>query len=197
MGQCKHIIAADISAESLFKANLLAEKCGMDDRLELRLGDGLSVIEPGEADALVMAGMGGVLISNILRQGEPVARAAERIVMQPMRGEEDLRYFLFHNGYNITDEALALDAGRIYQLICAKSGEPEQKPAEWPVKLYKLGWVMYKKRDPLLLTQVKRYLEGNRQKLKPVTGSAFSLREQTKCLEDLLILLEGNADENR
>jgi tRNA A22 N-methylase len=108
-----------------------------------------------------------------------------------MRGEEDLRFFLFHNGYNITDEVLVEDAGRIYQLICAKSGEPEPKPAEWPDKLYKLGWVMYKKRDPLLPVEVKRYIEGNRRKLKSVSGSAEALREQTGCLEDLLLLLEG------
>jgi tRNA (adenine22-N1)-methyltransferase len=109
-----------------------------------------------------------------------------------MRGEEDLRFFLFNNGYNITDETLVRDGGRIYQLICAKSGEPESRPAKWPDKLYKLGWIMYKKQDPLLPVLIKKYLEGNRRRLRSAPGSAEELREQTKCLEDLLLLLEGN-----
>jgi hypothetical protein len=51
---------------------------------------------------------------------------------------------------------------------------------------------MYKKRDPLLPVLIKKYLEGNRRRLRSAPGSAEDLREQTKCLEDLLLLLEGN-----
>ncbi|OQB24693.1 MAG: tRNA (adenine(22)-N(1))-methyltransferase [Firmicutes bacterium ADurb.Bin182] len=189
-GLCKRVIASDVSGDSLQKAMQLSQKCGMDGRLLFRLGEGLKVLKPGEADAIAIAGMGGSLITDILIRDELVARAANRIVMQPMRGEEQLRYYLNNNGYRIMDETLIRDAGRFYQLLCASSGEPERKPAGWPDKLYKVGWVTYEKEDPLLSAYIKKLLAGNKRRLETAPDSAGYLREQTVCLEELLTLIE-------
>ena len=62
----KRVIAADISETCLQKARKLAEKCGLLSRIDIRCGDGLSVLCAEEADAVIIAGMGGELISNIL-----------------------------------------------------------------------------------------------------------------------------------
>ena len=184
------VIAVDISADSLKKAELLCKKTDLSDRMELRLGDGLQVLSEGEADGIVLAGMGGTLIARLLAANESVARAANCIVMQPMRGAEDLREYLFHNGYDIFEERLVQDAGRIYQLIAAKNGKPHPKPAEWPKHLYKLGWVSYEKKDPLLLPLAKKYLATNEKRLKNAPDDATVLRNNTKDLLKLVQLME-------
>ena len=88
-------------------------------QLSFVLSDGLSHLVPGEADAIVLAGMGGELIARLLEAGAAAAHAAARIVMQPMGGTLELRRFLLQNGFRIADEKYVLDAGRYYQIILA------------------------------------------------------------------------------
>ena len=127
------VIASDISADSLTKARALALRCGVsEEQLAFSVSDGLSHLAPGEADALVFAGMGGELIARLLEEGTAVAQAAECIVMQPMGGTLELRRFLLEQGYSLVDEQLVLDAGRYYQIIAAKpgSGQPADIPCD-------------------------------------------------------------------
>ncbi|MBR0026315.1 MAG: SAM-dependent methyltransferase [Clostridia bacterium] len=189
-GTAECVISIDVSADSLKKAEVLARKLGLEQRMQTRLGDGLQPLAVGEADGIVLAGMGGTLIARLLQANEPVARAARCIVMQPMRGGEDLREYLYHNGYDIFDERLVLDAGRIYQLIAARSGEAKSKPEGWPENLYKVGWVSYEKREPLLSQLVNTYLAANEKRLKTAPEDALELRRNTEDLRKLIRMME-------
>ena len=60
-GAAERVIACDISAPSLEKARALCSRCGLGGRMDFRVADGLGGLRPGEADALVMAGMGGLV----------------------------------------------------------------------------------------------------------------------------------------
>lgn len=157
---CKKVIASDISAPSLNKARILAEKCGLENRFEFRCCGGFDGYIEREADAAVLLGMGGELIADILESGKYIAQKLSRIVMQPMRGEAELREYLYKNGYHILDEAVCLDAGRYYQLIAA-SYEPENAeplPSFFPEGWYQFGAKALEKRDELLLPMMERYL---------------------------------------
>ena len=167
-GRAKRVICSDVSAQSLKKARLLAQKCGVSG-LEFREGDGLSVLSPGEAETLIFAGMGGTLIADMLARGEDIARAAGLMVFQPMRSSEDLREYLYTHGYTIVDERLVLDAGRYYQVMAARSGE-DALPAFWPKGMYALGPLLYTRRDPLLPTVVERYIVGHERRLARAKG---------------------------
>ena len=123
------VIATDISEKSLAKAVALCRTLGIVDRVGFRLGDGLSVLCPGEADTIVIAGMGGILISNILKNNMETARTAE-LVLCPHSHEGKLRKFLFLNGYQISNECLALEDGRYYQIICAAYIEKSECPKD-------------------------------------------------------------------
>ena len=123
-GRADRVIASDISAPSLQKATELAALCGLGSRLTTVLSDGMAHLGPDEADAIAICGMGGELIARILEANLPAAKNARCITMQPMRGIEELRQFLRKNEFRIIDERLVLDAGRIYQIIGAKSGDP-------------------------------------------------------------------------
>jgi tRNA (adenine22-N1)-methyltransferase len=59
-----------------------------------RLGSGLSVVSPGEGTVAVVAGMGGLLISQILEESEKIARNLDKLILQPRNGQGKLRYWL-------------------------------------------------------------------------------------------------------
>lgn len=139
-------IVTDISAASLKKAEALIKEYGLEDKIETRVGDGLSVIHPGEVDTVVMAGMGGLLIRDILSRAPQVAASVETFVLQPMKGQSLLRRWLVDNGYMMVDESLARENGKFYEVIVARHGRqyiPEDV-------YYDIGYMLIKKRDPLL-----------------------------------------------
>lgn len=165
-GRAERVIAADISAPSLQKARTLAIQCGVEGRVDFRVANGLAALEPGEADAILMAGMGGVLIARMLKEGEAVARAAKRLVLQPQGSVSDLRAFLYENGYSIEEEAIVLDAGRYYQLLRVQSGPPRPLPPGWPPGYLELGPVAYESGEPLLLPLAQKFRAGHLKRLR-------------------------------
>lgn len=164
-GRAKQVIASDISEPSLEKARLLAQKCGLSDKMHTVVSDGISHLSIGCADAIMIAGMGGELIARILEVSPDVAHSAKNIVMQPMRGVEELRRFLRENSFRIVDERLVLDAGRIYQIIAVAPGEPGAIPPWFPQDEYSLGYSMFEKGDPLLLPLLQQYKAGHMRRL--------------------------------
>jgi len=164
-GRTNRVTASDISGPSLEKARLLAQKCGLSERMDTVVSDGISHLFMGSADAIIIAGMGGELIARILGTALDVAHSAKAIVMQPMRGVEELRLFLRENRFRITDERLVLDAGRIYQIILATPGEPDSIPSWFPEDEYSLGHMMFEKDDPLLLPLLEQYKAGHVRRL--------------------------------
>lgn len=128
-GICPKVILTDVSAGSLEKARdnvkELVEKRREEGRefdtgtFDFRLGDGITVLEPGEADAIVIAGMGGILISEILEKNMEVARTAKRIIMQPRKGSGRLRYSLIKNGFEVERELLVREGKFICEVIVA------------------------------------------------------------------------------
>ncbi len=178
-GRAERVIASDISAPSLEKATALASLCGLADKLTTTVSNGMTHLGPNDADAIAICGMGGELIARILSANMPAARNAERIVMQPMRGVEELRQFLRSGGFCVFDERLVCDGGRIYQMIGAKSGAPAPLPSWFPEDEYSFGPLLFEKADPLLIPMLESYRSGHLQRLekakkKGVTPSALT-----------------------
>ena len=87
------VVASDINEGPLNNAAKTVKQYGFEDRVVLRLSDGLENIEETEADAVVIAGMGGELIAKIISDA-PWLKNNKQIIMQPMTHFEDLRAFL-------------------------------------------------------------------------------------------------------
>lgn len=138
-GSAQRVIASDISEASLRKAQTLARNCGMEAMIEFRISDGFLNM-PDDIECSCIAGMGGELIARILENGMACVRNQKRIVMQPMRGESELRKYLYENGFRILTERIALDGGRYYQVLCAHKGRPEPPPSGWPKDYFQFGW---------------------------------------------------------
>ena len=122
-GQCKAVQLTDISAPSLNKARSLMEGLGLADRVRFAVGDGLTALE-GTSDVIVIAGMGGATIAQILGDGREKLAGA-RLVLQPNVAAPQLRKALCDLDYAVTDERVALDGRRCYVVIQAEPGKAD------------------------------------------------------------------------
>ena len=65
-------IAMDIRTGPLERAREHIRMYGMEDYIQTRLSDGVAALKPGEADAILIAGMGGGLVIHILESGRAI-----------------------------------------------------------------------------------------------------------------------------
>ena len=121
-GRVVSAIACDLRKGPLERARETGRLYGADC-IDYRLGNGLSVVSPEEADTIVIAGMGGENIAAILERAPWTAEGAHTLLLQPQSRAEALRRFLMDHGYTIRREALVLDRGTIYPVMEAGGGE--------------------------------------------------------------------------
>lgn len=118
-GICPSGIAADIRTGPLEAARRTVTEAGLTDVIALRLGDGLAPVAADKADDIVIAGMGGETIVEILSSADWVKDTRWRLVLQPMTRAEELRRWLLTNGFAITEERLVRDGHRLYPVMAA------------------------------------------------------------------------------
>lgn len=113
-------IAMDVNPGPLQRAKEHICQYGLENTIETRLSDGCFALRPGEANAIVIAGMGGALMQRILDQGEKAVKAAQRLVLQPQSEVAAFRQFLFEHGYRIIAEDMVLEDGKYYPIIASR-----------------------------------------------------------------------------
>ena len=110
--------------------NHVAEQ-NLQENIEVRLADGLAAFEENDAiTSVVIAGMGGILISEILEAGKDKLSQVEQLILQPNNHEESLRSWLMDHDFVITSEKILLEAGKIYEIIVAEHGTTELNETE-------------------------------------------------------------------
>lgn len=115
------VIATDISDGSLQKARQLAYDNGLD--MQTRLGDGLEPVADGEADTVVVAGLGGDVISEILARARGENKRFKHFVLSPNTHPEKVRKELLLQGHTIVFDDAVECAGKRYTLIKSEVGE--------------------------------------------------------------------------
>lgn len=118
----KKVIATDISKDSLQKTIDYIRDLELKEYIEPRLGDGLDPIRPYEIDTVIMAGMGGILIQEILEKNKDTSDSINNFIFQPMIASKELREYLLANKFEIVDESLVKEDGKFYEIIHAKKG---------------------------------------------------------------------------
>jgi tRNA (adenine22-N1)-methyltransferase len=108
-GRAPRAIAVDLHPGPV--AQLRARAAG-EPRLEVRAGDGLAPLAPGEAQVIVLAGIGARLAERLLRAAPAVWAAAERVVVQVNEGPEELRAALLGLGMELVDQRFVEERGR-------------------------------------------------------------------------------------
>jgi tRNA (adenine22-N1)-methyltransferase len=125
MGKIESAIATDINPGPIKIAKRNIEKYGLSDRICVRLGGGLTPLHKGEVETILIAGMGGELISSIIRKDLDKAHSARRLILQPMNAQYELRKMLEKNGFRIIEEDLALEGFKVYNLMTVETGHSQ------------------------------------------------------------------------
>ena len=144
-GRAQRVIAADLNEGPLNIARQNIEKFGLSGKIETRLGGGLSVLMPGEADVIIIAGMGGEIIETILRADEETAKKS-KLILQPMNSQYELRKFLISNGYKIIAEDMALEGFKVYNVFEVETGyqTPFENEFDYQIPPYLYGHRYFK-----------------------------------------------------
>jgi len=135
-GQVRYAIAGDVHAGPVEAAKRQVADAGLQNVVSVRLGDGMSVLSPGEVDTVAIAGMGGSLMVRILEQAGERLQGVGTLVLSPHVAEEAVRRWLTANGYAIEREALLEEDGVIYTLIRAVAVNDAEELKRRQISLY-------------------------------------------------------------
>ena len=194
MGICPKIIVTDISRESLNKAkNAFINHIGAPG-VDFRLGDGLSPLECGEVDVIVIAGMGGALMVRMLAADMKKAASFSKYVMQPRNGAGKLRHWLDMAGFSIVSEELLAEGKFICEIITAKP--PKMLSALQPqiINLEDIRYEMPRKlkngSGELLARFVSNKLEIEKAILFEMIGGNYGGSDKIRIVESRIEFLE-------
>ena len=122
-GKIPRALAMDINQGPLMRAEENIKAHGLEEKIETRLSDGLEKMRKGEAETILIAGMGGLLTVRILSSKREVS-GGTTLVLQPQSDLPSVRGWLAEEGYVITAEELVLEDGKYYPMMRAqKCGE--------------------------------------------------------------------------
>ena len=180
------VIATDINKGPLDIANKQIRLAALQDKIETRLGNGLEAIHPYEVETLVIAGMGGLLIKDILENSKTVTKSIKRFILQPMIAQRELREYLIDNNFKIINEDLVQEKQKIYEIIIAIHGKQETKKDIY----LDIGEPLIRNRHPLLPSLIHLKKEELMKIIikcqgKNSTNAEERIRECSKKIKDL------------
>lgn len=114
------VIASDIVDGPVDAARKNIRQSGLNHKIKLVQADGLAGVQPGEADCIIIAGMGASTIIDILMAGQKVLQECKTLILQPMVGADKLRIWLAENSWECFIEELCFDNGRLYEIMVAR-----------------------------------------------------------------------------
>ena len=126
-GLIKKAVATDKNKGPIEIAEANVHKYHLENIIELRIGSGLAPVKTGEAKEIIIAGMGGKLIADIIEKDIEKAKVSE-LILQPMNGQYELRKKLIELGFSIEKETLAAESFKVYNIM--RAAAEERLPAE-------------------------------------------------------------------
>ena len=120
-------IAIDINKEPLKRAWQHIQESGMEEYISVRLSNGARGLKKGEADTILISGMGGALIASILEESINIIKDAKELVLSPQSEIYIVRHFLHDNGFKIVSEEMVKEQGKFYVVIRAVPGSHHYK----------------------------------------------------------------------
>lgn len=144
--------ACDINKGPLEKAKENINYYGVKN-IELRLSNGLEKLKTDEADTVIIAGMGGELITDILERGRRFFDTERKFILSPHTKIDEVRKYLLSNGFEITKEDMCIDEGKFYTVMEAKYTENKEMYSEAEL-LY--GKYLIENKHPVLLRFLKK-----------------------------------------
>jgi tRNA (adenine22-N1)-methyltransferase len=119
-GKASYAIAGELNDGPYRAAEQQVRNARLTERIAVRQGDGLAVLEPGEADTITIAGMGGSLMVHILTNGKHALQGVRRLILQPNVAEDVVRRWMYEEQWCLNGELILEEDGKIYEILIAE-----------------------------------------------------------------------------
>lgn len=200
---CPKAIAMDIRKGPLQRAQEHIREYGLEDRIETRLSDGTAALHIGEADTLVIAGMGGNVMIHILEDGYEVIKKMRECILQPQSDIGRIRCYLQKRGYQTVAEDMVLEEGKYYFIIkvipdadldyndiTPDSGQKVMQDADNEI-YYLFGKLLLEQRHPVLKQFLDKKLDKICNVMQNIKEKADTGRQKLPELEKQKMQIEA------
>lgn len=172
-GNIEKVIACDINEKPLQKAQQNIKLHHAENKIITRLGNGLQPLQPYEVDSIVISGMGGMLMIELMEQSQYVIKTVKELILCPHLDVTAVRKYLHNIGYSIADEKMIQECGNFYTILRAVQG---QQKYDNEIE-YIFGKVLLEKRDTVL----KEYIISEKIRIKKIEQHLYDKQtEQSK-----------------
>ena len=181
----KRVIASDIASLPLEHAKENIKRYNLEDKIELRLGEGLKTYSD-DIDTVVISGMGGRGIISILKDDINITKKVKTMIISPNNYQQDVRKFLVTNGFIIVDEEIIKEKNIFYQIIKAEKGKKKYSSKE----LY-FGPIILEKKGPIFTEYYQKELKKKEIVLnllpRHMVIRKFKLKREIKLIHNNLV----------
>ncbi|HIX69010.1 MAG TPA: class I SAM-dependent methyltransferase [Candidatus Anaerostipes excrementavium] len=168
--RCPHAFAMDINEGPLQRAKQHIAEMNLESRIDCILSDGLDGLPQKDVDSVILAGMGGDLIVQILERGKDKLSGVKELILSPQSHPERVRLWLHQNGFRILQEKMLIEDGKYYVICRAVHGTESYEKACF----YDFGRFLIMEQDPTLL----EYLNLEYQKYEKINQSLVDLSKE-------------------
>lgn len=162
-GQVQFAIAGEVIPGPLGRAKQAIVAAGLTQQIQPRLANGLAAIRPEDRiDVVVIAGMGGQLICDILTAGQPQQTGIKRLILEPNIQEDLVRQWLGAHAYRIVAETIVAEDQHIYEVIVA---ERTTQPIAYSPQALKFGPCLMQEKSAVFRAKWRHRYETN-EKIK-------------------------------
>ncbi|PKM56629.1 MAG: hypothetical protein CVU98_10255 [Firmicutes bacterium HGW-Firmicutes-3] len=171
--------AMDINEGPLLKARENIRSYGLDKQVIPLKSPGIEYL-PEDVNVVVIAGMGGILISNILETSKLKLATIEALILSPHLDVPYVRRTVHALGFKIAEEKMVMDQKKYYSILKCEQGNENYCELE-----YEYGKKLMEDGTPIFLA----YLDSEKSKLEKVinrlnTIDAKSTVGRSKVLKD-------------
>lgn len=184
----KKVIATDLNKGPLNRAIEYLSSNELSDKCDFRLGSGLTVLKENEADAIIIAGMGGDLIADILNVSNNIASNTKELILQPMTAIDRLRRHLYDNGYKIIDENIVKEFHHYYFIIKAEPGIDKIEDDIY----FEISKHLLDKKNSIMYEYIEKLLDTNNKIIESLEKTNnIDYKDKIECLKNKNIKIGG------
>ena len=192
-GKIPSALAMDIGKGPLQQAQTHIAEHGLSEQIKTRLSDGMAALQFGEADTILIAGMGGGLVMKILSEGAEKLTGKEELILQPQSEIALVREFLRVRNFQILNEDMILEDGKYYPMMKVSQQKAAEQTKILPQEVADaFGPVLLQKRHPVLKEWLERELRTTNSVIEQLSVQPDHERirnrmQQVNCKKTLIL----------